>query len=150
MSAKSPSRPDQARNLLARGLLHEEPSGAEQAEMFLKEAGELLAAAKLEAIPLSVRYRNTYDAVFAIAMAGLRRLDLRPSQKEGSRNAAIGSLAWTSAASVQDMPVLFQANQRRADATYRAGSMSASAAEVKALLTIAERLLSEAKRCGAS
>lgn len=41
MSAKRPSLPDQACNLLAKGLLHEEASGGAQAEMFLKEKNSL-------------------------------------------------------------------------------------------------------------
>lgn len=82
-----------------------------------------------------------------MATAGLRALDLRPSQKQGSRAQTIQSLAWTLAVDSAVMPVLIQANADRNETTYRKSALAPlGKQEIDALVNAADTILKAAKR----
>ncbi len=85
------SLPIQAENLIKVGILHQESHSADEVEECLKLADSHLQVAKANQFDTKVRYLNGYEAVFQVATAGLRALDLRPSQKQGSRTQTIQS-----------------------------------------------------------
>lgn len=118
------SLPAQAENLLKIGILHHESHSAEEVDECLKLASSHLQVAKAGQFDIKVRYLNAYEAVFQVATAALRKLDLRPSQKQGSRAQTIQSLAWTLSVDAGLMPILIQANADRNETTYRKSALA--------------------------
>ncbi len=141
------SLPVQAENLVKLGLLHEEEHSADEIEECLHLADAHLQVAKAGQFDAKVRYLNAYEAVFQVATAGLRALDLRPSQKQGSRAQTIQSLAWTLEVDAAVMPVLIHANAARNEATYRKSALAPlGKQEIDALVNAAEAILKVAKK----
>lgn len=141
------SLPVQAENLVKLGLLHQEDHSAGEIEECLHLADAYLQVAKAAQFDIKVRYLNAYEAVFQVATAGLRALDLRPSQKQGSRAQTIQSLAWTLAVDSAVMPVLIQANADRNETTYRKSALAPlGKQEIDALVNAADTILKAAKR----
>ncbi len=141
------TRPAQADNLVKIGMLHEEAHSSEELVACLQLAADHLAVARNEAFTTTVRYLNAYDAVFQIATAGLRALDLRPSQKAGARAQSIQSLAWTLNVDASLMPVLIQANQTRGTMAYgRSERPTIGKRELAALLAATQTILGKARQ----
>ena len=141
------SLPVQAANLVKLGLLHQEDHAAGEIEECLHLAVAHLQVAKAGQFDTKVRYLNAYEAVFQVATAGLRALDLRPSQKQGSRAQTIQSLAWTLGVDAGVMPVLIQANADRNETTYRKSALAPlGRQEIDALVSAADTILKTAKK----
>ena len=141
------SLPVQAENLVKLGLLHPETHSAGEIEECLHLAEAHLQVAKAGQFDTKVRYLNAYEAVFQVATAGLRALDLRPSQKQGSRAQTIQSLAWTLVVDAGLMPVLIQANADRNEATYRKSALAPlGRQELETLVTAGDAILKAAKK----
>jgi len=140
-------RPAQAKNLVDLGYLHDEPHSREELDGCLSLAEGFLQVARNDRFDARVRYLNAYEAVFQIATAGLRAMNLRPSQKAGSRAQSIQALAWTLGVEKAVMPILIQANRERAETTYRkTGHVVPGKREIAALIASAERILEAAKK----
>lgn len=140
-------RPKQADNLVKLGLLHDEEHSAEEIGTCLQLAEGHLAVAKSENFDPTVRYLNAYDAAFQVATAGLRALDLRPSQKAGSRAQTVQSLAWTLDVGASLMPVLIQANQARGELAYsKSERATPGRQELAALVGAAQAILDKARQ----
>lgn len=141
------SLPIQADNLIKVGILHQEGHSADEIEECLQLADSYLQVAKANQFDTKVRYLNGYEAVFQVATAGLRALDLRPSQKQGSRTQTIQSLAWTLAVDARLMPVLIQANADRNETTYRRNALAPlGRQELDALIKAADTILKTARK----
>ena len=141
------SLPIQAANLVKLGLLHQETHSAGEIEECLHLADAHFQVAKAGQFDAKVRYLNAYEAVFQVATAGLRALDLRPSQKQGSRAQTIQSLAWTLAVDAGVMPVLIQANADRNETTYRKSALAPlGQQEVDALVNAVDTILKLARK----
>lgn len=141
------TRPAQADNLVKIGMLHEEAHSSEELVSCLQLAADHLAVASNEAFTTTVRYLNAYDAVFQIATAGLRALNLRPSQKAGARAQSIQSLVWTLNVDASVMPVLIQANQTRAAMAYsRSERSTIGKRELATLLAAVQTILGKARQ----
>lgn len=140
-------RPAQAKNLVDLGYLHDEPHSKDELDGCLTLAEGFLQVARNDRFDARVRYLNAYEAVFQIATAGLRAMNLRPSQKAGSRAQSIQALAWTLDVEMAVMPILIQANRERAETTYRkTGHAAPGRREIAALISSAEGILEEAKK----
>jgi hypothetical protein len=138
--------PVQARNLVDLGYFHREAHAADEIAGCLSLAAGYLRVAREEHIDARVRYMNAYEAVFQIATAGLRAMDLRPSHKAGSRAQTIQALAWALDIDKEIMPVLIKANRERAEATYRkSAGLAPGKQEIAALLAAAEKALAVAQ-----
>jgi hypothetical protein len=141
------TRPKQADNLVKIGMLREEDHSPEELSACLKLAEDHLIVAKTEAFTTTVRYLNAYDAVFQIATAGLRALNLRPSQKAGARAQSVQSLAWTLNVDASVMPVLIQANQTRGQLAYsRTERPTLGKRELATLLDATQTILRKARQ----
>lgn len=140
-------RPVQAKNLVELGYLHDEPHSKDELDGCLSLAEGFLQVARNDRFDARVRYLNAYEAVFQIATAGLRAMNLRPSQKAGSRAQSIQALAWTLDVEKAVMPILIHANRERAETTYRkTGQVVPGRQEIAALVATAEGILELAKR----
>ena len=140
-------RPAQAKNLIGLGYLHDEPHSRDELVGCLSLAEGFLQVARNDRFDARVRYLNAYEAVFQIATAGLRAMDLRPSQKAGSRAQSIQALAWTLDTEKAAMPILIQANRERAETTYRkTAHIVPGKQEIGALIAVAERILETARK----
>ena len=140
------TRPVQAENLLKRGLLQEEKSSSDEIGQFLNNAEDFMVGSKVAHVPAKVRYQNAYDAVFQIAMAALRNLDVRPTHKEGSRNIIIQSLAWSLGVASDDLRTFIQADRIRAEEICRAASLAIGKKELETLIDAASRLYDVARK----
>ena len=141
------SLPAQAESLLKLGIFHHESHSADEIEECLKLADSHLQVAKAGQFDIKVRYLNGYEAVFQVATAALRKLDLRASQKQGSRAQTIQSLAWTLGVDAGLMPVLIQANADRNETTYRKSALAPiGKQELDALIVATESILNFAKK----
>lgn len=139
------SLPVQAQNLVKLGLLHPENHSSGEIEECLQLADAHLQVAKAGQFDKKVRYLNACEAVFQVATAGLRALDLRASQKQGSRTQTIQSLAWTVGVDAAVMPVLIQANAARNETTYRKSALAPlGKREIDALVNAADTILKAA------
>lgn len=141
------NRPKQAENLIKIGALHEEKHAPEEIRSHIARAEEHLQAAKVEHLAPSVRYINAYNAVHHIGLAGLRALDLRPSDRAGARDKTIQALAWTLNVRSELMPVLVQSNTIRGRLEYsptEAGAIGTQ--ELAALMKAAEEIIARARK----
>jgi uncharacterized protein (UPF0332 family) len=140
-------RPVQAKNLVDLGYLHDEPHSTDELDGCLSLAEGFLQVARNDRFDARVRYLNAYEAVFQVATAALRAMNLRPSQKAGSRAQSIQALAWTLDIEKAVMPILIQANRERAETTYRkTGHVVPGKQEIAALIACAQGILDAAKK----
>ena len=139
-------RPVQANNLVDLGYLHEEPHSRDELDGCLSLADGFLQVARNDRFDARVRYLNAYEAVFQIATAGLRAMDLRPSQKAGSRAQSIQALAWTLGVEQAVMPILIQANRERAETTRKTAHIVPGKQEIGALIAVAGKILEAARK----
>ncbi len=140
-------RPVQADNLIKIGALREEDHTPDEIQSHVALAEGHLKAAKIEDLPITVRYLNAYDGVHQVATAALRALNLRTSNRAGARDKTIQALAWSLNARTELMPVLAQSNAIRGKVTYDPTDGAAvSKTELSALVGALEEILKPARQ----
>ena len=121
--------------LVTTGQLKVQPSSQSEIAGFLANADQALADAQIPALSSANRFKLTYDAAHALALAGMRAHGYRPGSGPGHRAVVFQSLVHTVGASATLASSLNRYHTKRNRSEYD-GLVLATDSEARDMITL--------------